>query len=87
MRSTIFILVVVAAVAVLISILVMPVLRIYGQSMNDTLSSGDLVLSIRGSSFETGDVIAFYYNNNILVKRAIANSETGWTLMKRVMCM
>lgn len=74
LRSTIFILVVVAAIAVLISILVMPVLRIYGQSMNDTLSSGDLVLSIRGSSFETGDVIAFYYNNNILVKRVIANS-------------
>ena len=42
--------------------------------MNGTLISGDLVVSVKNSSFHTGDVIAFYYNNNILVKRVIANS-------------
>ena len=41
--------------------------------MNGTLDSGDIVVSVKGSGFETGDVIAFYYNNNILVKRVIAN--------------
>ena len=41
--------------------------------MNGTLDSGDIVISVKSSSFETGDVIAFYYNNNILVKRVIAN--------------
>ena len=41
--------------------------------MNQTLDSGDIVISVKGSAFETGDVIAFYYNNNILVKRVIAN--------------
>ena len=72
--STTNILIVVAAVTVLIAVLLLPILRIYGQSMNSTLSSGELVVSIKGASFKTGDIVAFYYNNNILVKRVIANS-------------
>ncbi len=67
-------LIVVAAVAILVAMLFLPVLRIYGQSMNNTLMSGELVVSLKGAGFETGDVVAFYYNNNILVKRVIANS-------------
>ena len=72
-RSTFLSLVVVAAVAVLVAVLLLPILRIYGKSMNGTLDSGDIVISIKSTHFETGDVIAFYYNNNILVKRVIAN--------------
>ena len=72
--STTNTLVVVAAVAVLIAMLFLPVLRIYGQSMNSTLVSGELVVSLKGANFQTGDIIAFYYNNNVLVKRVIANS-------------
>ncbi len=72
--STTNILIVVAAIAILIAMLFLPVLRIYGESMNGTLVSGDLVVSVKGSKFQTGDIIAFYYNNNVLVKRVIANS-------------
>ena len=72
-RSTFLSLVVVAAVAVLVAVLLLPILRIYGKSMNGTLDSGDVVVSVKTSNFKTGDVIAFYYNNNILVKRVIAN--------------
>ena len=72
--STTNILIVVAALAILVAMLFLPVLRIYGQSMSSTLHSGDLVVSVKNSSFKTGDVIAFYYNNNILVKRVIATS-------------
>jgi len=72
--STTNILIVVAAIAILVAMLFLPVLRIYGQSMNATLSSGELVVSVKGAKFETGDIVAFYYNNNILVKRVIANS-------------
>ena len=72
--STTNILIVVAAVAILVAMLFLPVLRIYGESMNATLHSGELVVSIKGARFETGDIIAFYYNNNVLVKRVIANS-------------
>ena len=72
--STTNILIVVAAMTVLVAVLLLPVLRIYGQSMNNTLVSGELVVSVKGASFKTGDIVAFYYNNNILVKRVIANS-------------
>lgn len=72
--STTNILIVVAAVAILVAMLFLPVLRIYGQSMSSTLQSGELVVSVKNSGFKTGDVVAFYYNNNILVKRVIATS-------------
>ena len=73
MRSTFFSLIVVAAVAVLVAVLLLPILRIYGKSMNNTLDNGDVVVSVKSSNMKTGDVVAFYYNNNILVKRMIAN--------------
>ena len=73
-RSTVFMLVVVAAFAVLIAVLFLPILRIYGNSMKGTLDSGDIVVSVKSTDFETSDVVAFYYNNNILVKRVIAES-------------
>ena len=73
-RSTTFMLIVVAAFAVLVAILFLPILRIYGKSMKGTLNSGDIVVSVKSGNFETGDVVAFYYNNNILVKRVIAES-------------
>ena len=55
------------------AVLFLPILRIYGKSMNGTLDSGDVVVSVKSSNLKTGDVIAFYYNNNILVKRVMAN--------------
>ena len=70
-RSTIYILITVAAAAILIATLLLPVLRIYGSSMVPTLSEGEIVVSLKGSSFEQGDIVAFYYNNKILVKRVI----------------
>ena len=69
-----FTLITVAAVAVLIAVLLLPVLQIYGTSMNPTLGEGDIVISVKGNSFSTGDVVAFYYNNKILVKRVIAHA-------------
>ena len=72
--STTNILIVVAAISILVAMLFLPVLRIYGESMNATLHSGELVVSVKGAKFETGDIVAFYYNNNILVKRVIANA-------------
>lgn len=73
LRSTIYTLITVAAIAVLIAVLLLPVLRIYGSSMTPTLKEGNIVISLKGNNFQTGDIIAFYYNNKILVKRVIAN--------------
>lgn len=72
-RNTVFTLITVSAAAVLIAVLLLPVLRIYGTSMAPTLSEGDIVVSVKGSTFETGEIVAFYYNNKILVKRVIAH--------------
>ena len=72
LRSTVAILVVVAALAVLIATLWMPVLRIYGSSMSPTLQDGQIVVSIKSSRFEPGDIAAFYHGNKLLIKRYLA---------------
>ena len=72
LRSTLYMLIVVAAVAVLVATIWMPVLQIYGGSMTPTLNEGDIVVSIKGSDFKPGDLVAFYLGNKILVKRCIA---------------
>ena len=72
LRSTIFVLITVAAAAVLVATLWMPVLQISGNSMSPTLTDGEIVVSWKGSGWEPGDIIAFYYENKILVKRVIA---------------
>lgn len=72
LKSILATLITAAAVAVLISMLWMPVLEIYGPSMAPTLQEGDIVAAVKNSQFETGDVVAFYYNNKILVKRVMA---------------
>lgn len=71
LRSTVGTLVVVAAVAVLVATLWMPVLQIYGTSMTPTLNEGEIVISVKGLDFKQGEIIAFYFNNKILVKRVI----------------
>lgn len=72
LRSTIYTLVVVAAVAVLVATIWIPVLQIYGTSMVPTLNEGDIVVSVKGSEFEPGDLVCFYLGNKLLVKRYIA---------------
>lgn len=71
LRSTIYTLITVAAVAILVATLWLPVLQIYGSSMTPTLQEGEIILSVKNSEFETGDIVAFYYNNKILIKRII----------------
>lgn len=82
LRSTIYALITVAAIAILVATLLLPVLQIYGNSMTPTLEDGELIVSVKEAEFETGDIIAFYYNNKILVKRVIANSG-DWVDIER----
>lgn len=69
--STISALLVVVAIAVLLSTLFMPVLRVTGTSMEPTLLNDQLLVCNKQGEFETGDIIAFYYNNKVLLKRVI----------------
>ena len=72
--STVYTLITVAAAAVLVATLLMPVLRIYGTSMTPALDNGQIVVSVKTGELEPGDVVAFYYNNKILIKRVICGS-------------
>lgn len=73
LRSTVYSLAVVAAIAILVATLWMPVLQITGASMEPTLKDGQFVVALKNDEFEAGDITAFYYNNKILIKRVIAN--------------
>ena len=71
LRGSISTLIVIAAATVLISTFLLPVLKIYGTSMTPALDAGDIVVTVRSGSYNRGDVIAFYYNNKVLIKRII----------------
>lgn len=72
LKSTVFSLITAAAAAVLVAALWLPVLEIFGTSMTPTLKEGQYVVAVKDSSPETGDILAFYYGNKVLVKRCIA---------------
>ena len=74
LSGTVYVLTIVAAVAVLVATIWMPVLQIYGASMTPTLEEGDVVVSVKGSDYATGDLVSFYIGNKLLVKRYIAGA-------------
>ncbi len=71
-RSTIASLIVVTALAIIISTMLLPVLRVTGTSMTPTLQNDEVLLCSKLSAYEQGDIVAFYYNNKVLLKRIIA---------------
>ena len=75
LRSTIAVLVVVAAVAVLVTTLFLPILQISGDSMSPTLEHDEIVILLKTKDFERGDLIGFYFQGKILLKRVIALPE------------
>lgn len=76
LKSTVFALVTAAAAAILVAALWLPVLEIFGSSMTPTLSEGQYVVAVKDNTPETGDIVAFYYGNKVLVKRCIAGPGT-----------
>ena len=75
LRGTVSVLLVVAAVAVLITTLFLPILQISGDSMSPTLEHDEIVVLLKTKKFERGDLIGFYYQGKILLKRVIAVPE------------
>jgi signal peptidase I len=71
LRSTIYTLVVIAAVAVLLATLLFPVLKVTGDSMEPTLDNKDVILLVKLGSYETGDLVSFNWQNKYLIKRII----------------
>ena len=75
LRSTVSVLVIVAAVAVLIATLFLPILQISGDSMSPTLEHDEIVVLLKTKDFDRGDLIGFYYQGKLLLKRVIALPE------------
>lgn len=75
LRGTVSVLLVVSAVAVLITTLFLPILQISGDSMSPTLEHDEIVVLLKTKKFERGDLIGFYYQGKILLKRVIALPE------------
>lgn len=71
MRGTLYTLIVVASIAVLIATLVLPMVQVAGDSMTPTLEDEDIIMLVKTSNFETGDLCGFYYQNKLLLKRVI----------------
>ena len=82
LKGTIWILTVVAAVSIICSTFFVTVLDIQGSSMEPTLSDGQLVITMKNANLETGDIVAFYYNNRILLKRVIG-TPGDWINIER----
>ncbi len=72
LKSTMYTLIVVSAVAVLIATIFFPVLKIYGASMAPTVKEGEIIIALKSKNFDNGDVVALWYGNKLLVKRIIA---------------
>lgn len=70
-KNAIYSLIIIAAIAVLIATLILPVLQITGTSMAPTLNNGEIVVLVKTTSLERGDLCGFYYSNKILIKRVI----------------
>ena len=82
LKSTMAILLVVSALAVLVATLWMPVLRIYGSSMVPTLEDGQIVVTVKSNSFKAGDIVAFYHGNKLLIKRYVAGPADWFNIDK-----
>jgi len=74
LRSTVYTLLVVAAVSVLVAMLYLPVLSVSGVSMAPNLEEGDIIVGVKTDNFHAGDVCCFYYNNRLLLKRVVAQA-------------
>ena len=72
LQSTVYALLVVAAAAILLATLFLPVLQVSGTSMEPTLENGDVILLLKTGNFTTGDLCGFYWQNKLLLKRVIA---------------
>ncbi len=82
LKSTIYSLITIAAVAVLAATMILPILQVNTSAMRPALNTGDIVVTVKTKKLATGDIVAFYHGNKILVKRVIAGAGSWITLDK-----
>lgn len=72
MRRTLMTLVLIVLAAVAASYFFLSAMRIHSNAMSPSFNSGDIVVAVKNADYQTGDVIAYYFNDKLLVKRVIA---------------
>ena len=70
--STVSTLVVVAAMAVLLSTIFLPVIQVSGDSMEPAMHDGDILLLMKTKEFDYGELCCVAWQNKLLLKRVIA---------------
>lgn len=72
LKNTVYTLITIAALATIIAVFLLPVFQVHGTAMAPNLKEGQILLSVRDSSPERGDVVACYYGNKLVIRRCIA---------------
>ena len=72
--TTLGILTVVAAAAVLLSTFLFPVIQVTGDSMEPTLTDGDVLVLLNTDNYKGGQLCCIAWQNKLLIKRVIALS-------------
>lgn len=76
-RTLKIVLIVIVTASLLLNLFtfIMPVVKYYGNSMSPTLEDGQILIVNKMADIESGDIIAFYYNNKVIVRRVIATEN------------
>jgi len=64
----------IAAAAVVAANLLFAAVTMNRSSMSPVLQESDVIIALRVGSVKPGDIVAFYYNNKILIRRVIAKA-------------
>ncbi len=81
-RTIKIVLIVVVVISLLLNLftLFLPVVKYYGNSMSPTLNDGQILLVNKMAEINSGDIVAFYYNNKIIVRRVVATGNNQITI-------
>ncbi len=73
-RTVTIVLVVLVTVSLLMNLFtfIMPVVKYYGNSMSPTLHDKQILIVNKMAEIKRGDIVAFYYNNKVIVRRVVA---------------
>lgn len=75
LKSTVYVLIVIAAIGALLATFLLPVLQLSTDSMSPKYNPGDIVVTIKTKNIKNGDVVAYYHGNKILIGRVIGISS------------
>lgn len=72
MRHTLAMLVLIVAASLAVSWLFLPAMRLHSDAMAPTLERGDVVVALKHAAYNPGDMVAFYDQDKLMVRRIIA---------------